>query len=200
MKNLGVIFLFLTCAPLMFAQSNVANDARAEEKKSEVIKCLALAAMGARNVAIDHLMDAAKIIYDTPDSEEEIVYQSDNPVPDDYIIFFKKELFSKQCWKRIESGELGLRQRFHDAVFNLFKANQQRIKPNISAGEEIVINGGLSDFAYKIVDRFYLPNYRAVFINNMYYHTDFKDGKIIEVKEYIKKEDLPLVIEALNGK
>ena len=56
------------------------------------------------------------------------------------------------------------------------------------------------NFAYKIVDRFYLPNYRAIFINNLYYHTDFKDGKLIEIEEYIKKEDLPLVIEALEGR
>lgn len=200
MMNLGLLFCFLTCVPLMVAQSNTANYALTEEKKSEIVKCLAMAEMGAHNVAIDHLMDVAKIIYETPDSEEEIVYQSDSPAPDDYIIFFKRELFSKQCWKRIESGESGLRQRFHDAVFNLFKANRQKIKPIISAGEEIVINGSLSDFAYRIVDRFYLPNYRAVFINNMYYHTDFKDGKIIKVKEYIKKEDLPLVIEALEGR
>ena len=111
---------------------------------------------------------------------------------------FQKELFSKRWWKQIESGESGLRQLYHDQVYESFKENQRRTKPNISSTEEKLLESYLSDFAYKMVDRFYLPNFKAVFVNNMYCRHDFKNGKLIEIKEYIKKEDLPLVIEVLE--
>ncbi len=201
-KRFCIIVLLLACVQQMTAQSHamrrsVASSVANDEKKSEVIKCLTMAAMGVHNVVVDHAMDAAKIIGGSPDSNEEIVYQPDSPAPDDYIAFFQKELFSKPCWRRIESR---LREGYHKEVYESIKSSQQRMMPGLTKGNKDEFDNYFKDFAYKIVDRFYLPNYRAVFINNLYYHTDFKDGKLSEIKEYIKKEDLPLVIEALEGR
>ena len=179
------------------ASKATSNDPQAEEKKSEVIKCLAMAAMGVHNVVVDHAKDAVKIIGETPESDEEIVYQPDNPAPDNYIEFFLGELFTHRSWKLIESR---LREGYHKEVYESIKSSQQKIMPELTQGNEGMFEKHFKNFAYKIVDRFYLPNYRAIFINNLYYHTDFKDGKLIEIEEYIKKEDLPLVIEALEGR
>ncbi len=206
-KILCAILLFFSYAQQLTGQINVINqsvagkvtdDSQSQEKKSKVIKCLALASMGTKNLVVEHMQDAAKIIFGTPDSENEIIYQQDSVAPEDYIAFFKKELFSKKCWKQIESGESGLRQQCHDAIYKSYES-QLKKKRNVSANELKILENSLSDFAYKVVDRFILPNYKALFINNMYYHHEFKDGNTIEIKEYIKKEDLPLVIEALKG-
>ena len=39
-----------------------------------------------------------------------------------------------------------------------------------------------------MVVRFYWPNFKVIFANNMYYHTDFKDGNLIEIKNTSKRK------------
>ena len=180
------------------SEENVAatSDSISNAKKMKVKKCLINASSGLHNVIVDHAKEASLIIGRSPKSNEEVLFQPDNPAPEEYIEFFQKKLFTHNTWNKLETR---LRKAYHKEVYESMMASQKRLFPDLAKGEnkEQIIKY-FDEFAYKIVDRFYIPNYKAIFINNLYYEWEFKGGKPVRIDEYIKKKDLPLVIEVLE--
>ena len=189
-----ILFLsiLLSCSLLVsFAQSgntgkhvviknNESNlDSLTLEKKRKAIKCLFFASAGLHNVIVDHYKDAIRIISSNPNDTTYVLYQPDSHAPDSYAEMINNTIFQSEIWKLMENRmiEQGGKD-FYENIINSYN----------NTGLLSVI--GTLPTKEQWMNRFVLPNLRAIYVNNLYWET---------FGPRIEKADLPLVIEALNG-
>lgn len=182
-----LLSIIISCSPMIsLAQSKQVKttkdtvvDSIKLEKKQKAIKCINLSSAGLNNVIVDHYKDAIRTISATPEDTTFVVFQPDSHAPEHYIEMVYKEVFQSKIWKTMENRliEQG-GTTFYDKIMAAYD----------NTGIMSVV--GNKPTKEQWMYRFILPNLRAIYVNQLYWET---------FGPRIEKDDMSLVVEALNG-
>lgn len=104
-------------------------------------------------------------------SNNPILLESVKKIPESYVESCESELFSSQEWdaflhKLIKHSWLKLYGRLSKADRQMKGKNEEEQEP---------VNEMIAGFCVKIVERFYIPNYRVMLVENLYSNGILKD-------------------------
>lgn len=172
-KRIYLLFAFLS----MVMKAHGASDAN---KKDTIKSVLALTYVGVEEAFNKNgplIVSSMKkdMVSNTP-----ILLESEKQTPESYVESCESELFSSQEWdaflqKLLKHSWLQLYDR-------LSKADRQQKGKN--EAEEEPVNEMIAGFCVKLVERFYIPNYKVMLVDNLYSYG-------------ITKEELSLAREVL---
>ena len=156
------------------------SDSVAKIKSQKSIKCIMMASAGLHNVIVDHYKDAIGIFVKNPHHENVILYQPESHAPDDYIKMMEDSLFTSSIWKSMENRLMaqGEKDFYTRIMYSFDKTGALR-------------EAGLLPSKDQWMTLFIIPNLRAVYVNNMYWESEWNGPRIEE-------EDIPLVISSIE--
>lgn len=171
------------------------GDSIAQLIEKKTLNCIMQTIGEVDELAYEHGQEVSEKINKDPfKSGNKYVFKLAKQAPDEYIELFTTKLFTTADWKNWENH---IRENYHQLVMSGYEKNDKRLKTN-SKEEQEQRKRVLDAYAYKVADRFYIPNYKALFIKNMYYEQNrkFYDIPTLEAG-YIDENCLPRVLETL---
>ncbi len=149
----------------------MAYGASDENKKETIKSVLALTDMAVEDAFNENGPLIVSSMKKDLASNNPILLESVKKIPESYVESCESELFSSQEWdaflhKLIKHSWLKLYGRLSKADRQMKGKNEEEQEP---------VNEMIAGFCVKIVERFYIPNYRVMLVENLYSNGILKD-------------------------
>lgn len=163
-KRIYLLLAFFSVVILAYGASD-------ENKKETIKSVLALTDMGVEESFNENGPLIVSSMKEDVASNKPILVESAKKTPESYVESCELEIFSSQEWdaflhKLIKHSWLKLYGRLSKADRQMKGKNEEEQEP---------MNEMIAGICVKLVERFYIPNYRVMLVDNLYSYGILKD-------------------------